>query len=196
MSMRSVTVTMWVTLDGVVQGLGRADEDTRGGFTHGGWGARYEDEVLGREMSKAMAQPGDMLLGRRTWQDFITAWGSLTDGNRVTTHLNAATKYVVSRTLTEVDAWQNSVLLRGDAVEAVAGLKAQPGRDLSIVGSASLVRSLHAAALIDRYTLVICPLTLGSGARLFEGPAPLTEFQLASSVATTKGVIIAQYTRR
>lgn len=196
MSMRSVTVTMWVTLDGVVQGLGRADEDTRGGFTHGGWGARYEDEVLGREMSKAMAQPGDMLLGRRTWQDFITAWGSLADGNPVTTHLNKATKYVVSRTLTDVDAWQNSVLLRGDAVEAVAGLKAQPGRDLSIVGSASLVRSLHAAALIDRYTLVICPLTLGSGARLFEGPAPLTEFQLASSVATTKGVIIAQYTRR
>lgn len=194
--MRSVTVTMWVTLDGVVQGLGRADEDTRGGFTHGGWGARYEDEVLGREMSKAMAQPGDMLLGRRTWQDFITAWGSLADGNPVTTHLNKATKYVVSRTLTDVDAWQNSVLLRGDAVEAVAGLKAQPGRDLSIVGSASLVRSLHAAALIDRYTLVICPLTLGSGARLFEGPAPLTEFQLASSVATTKGVIIAQYTRR
>lgn len=194
--MRSVTVTMWVTLDGVVQGLGRADEDTRGGFTHGGWGARYEDEVLGREMSKAMAQPGDMLLGRRTWQDFITAWGSLTDGNPVTTHLNAATKYVVSRTLTDVDAWQNSVLLRGDAVEVVAGLKAQPGRDLSIVGSASLVRSLHAAALIDRYTLVICPLTLGSGARLFEGPAPLTDFQLASSVATTKGVIIAQYTHR
>ncbi len=196
MSMRSVTVTMWVTLDGVVQGLGRADEDTRGGFTHGGWGARYEDEVLGREMSKAMAQPGDMLLGRRTWQDFVTVWGSLTDGNPVTTHLNAATKYVVSKTLTDVDAWQNSVLLRGDAVDAVAGLKAQPGRDLSIVGSASLVRSLHAAALIDRYTLVICPLTLGSGARLFEGPAPLTEFQLASSVATTKGVIIAQYTRR
>lgn len=95
-----------------------------------------------------------------------------------------------------MDAWQNSVLLRGDAVEAVAGLKSQPGRDLSIVGSASLVRSLHAAALIDRYTLVICPLTLGSGARLFEGPAPLTEFQLASNVATTKGVIIAQYTRR
>lgn len=126
--MRSVTVTMWVTLDGVVQGLARADEDTRGGFTHGGWGPRYEDEVLGREMGQAMAQPGDMLLGRRTWQDFITAWGPLTDGNPVTTHLNAATKYVVSRTLTDVDAWQNSILLRGDAVETVAALKAQPGR--------------------------------------------------------------------
>jgi dihydrofolate reductase len=194
--MRSITVTMWVTLDGVVQGLGRPDEDTRGGFAHGGWGQRYNDEVMGREMAKAMAKPGDMLFGRRTWQDFITAWGRLTDGNPFTTHMNAATKYVVSRTLEDADAWQNSILLRGDAVDTVAELKAQSGRDLAIIGSASLVRSLHAAALIDRYTLLICPLTLGSGARLFEGPAPLTEFELTSSIATTKGVIIAQYTRR
>lgn len=194
--MRSITVTMWVTLDGVVQGLGRPDEDTRGGFTHGGWGRPYEDEVLGREMAKAMARPGDMLFGRRTWQDFITAWGRRTDGNPFTTRMNAATKYVVSRTLEDADAWPNSILLRGDAASTVAELKAQPGRDLAIIGSASLVRSLHAAALIDHYTLLIHPLTLGSGARLFEGPAPLTEFDLSGSVATTKGVIIAQYTRR
>ena len=194
--MRSITVTMWVTLDGVVQGLGRSGEDTRGGFTHGGWGQRYNDEVMGREMAKAMAKPGDMLFGRRTWQDFITAWGRLTDGNPVTTHMNAATKYVVSRTLQDADAWQNSIMLRGDAVDTVAELKAQPGRDLSIIGSVSLVRSLHAAALIDRYTLVMCPLTLGSGTRLFEDSAPLAEFELTDSVATTKGVIIAQYTRR
>src|SRR5215472_11380235 len=80
MSMRSISVTMWVSVDGVVQGLGRPDEDTRGGFTHGGWGARYNDEVMGREMAKGMSKPGSMLLGRRTWQDFITAWGSLTEG--------------------------------------------------------------------------------------------------------------------
>ena len=194
--MGSITVTMWVTLDGVVQGVGRADEDTRGGFAHGGWGRRYDDEVMSREMAKAMAEPGDMLFGRRTWQDFITAWGRLTDGNPVTTHMNAATKYVVSRTLEDADAWQNSILLRGDAVELVAKLKAQSDSDLGIIGSASLVRSLHAAALIDRYTLLICPLTLGSGTRLFEGSAPPAEFELTDSVATTKGVIIAQYTRR
>jgi dihydrofolate reductase len=194
--MRSITVTMWISLDGVVQGLGRPDEDTRGGFTHGGWGGRYDDEVMGREMANAMAKPGDMLFGRRTWQDFITAWAGSTDGNPFTVKMNAATKYVVSRTLEDVDAWQNSVLLRGDAVDTVAELKAQPGQDLFIIGSASLVRSLHAAALIDRYTLVMCPLTLGNGARLFEGPAPLTEFELTGSVATTKGVIIAQYNRR
>jgi dihydrofolate reductase len=194
--MRSIAVTMWVTLDGVVQGLGRPDEDTRGGFAHGGWGQRYNDEVLGREMAKAMANPGDMLFGRRTWQDFSAAWGLLTDGNPVTTHMNTATKYVVSRTLKDTDAWQNSTLLPGEAIDTVAELKARPGRDLSIIGSASLVRSLHAAALIDRYTLLIHPLTLGSGARLFEGPAPLIEFELTGSVTTPKGVIIAQYTRR
>ena len=194
--MRSITVTLWVTLDGVVQGLGRPDEDTRGGFTHGGWGRRYDDEVLAREMAQAMSKPGDMLFGRRTWQDFITAWSHQTDGNPFTTRMNATTKYVVSRTLTDASAWQNSILLHGDAAGTVAELKSQPGRDLGIVGSVSLVRSLHAAGLIDHYTLVICPLTLGSGARLFEGPAPLTEFELTSSVPTTKGVIIAQYARR
>jgi dihydrofolate reductase len=194
--MRSITVTMWVTLDGVVQSLGRPDEDTRGGFTHGGWGQRYNDEVMGREMATAMARPGDMLFGRRTWQDFITAWGRRTDGNPFTTQMNAATKYVVSRTLEDAGAWPNSILLRGDAASAVAELKAEPGGDLGIIGSASLVRSLHAAGLIDRYTLLICPLTLGSGTRLFEGPGPLTEFDLSRSVTTTTGVIIAHYTRR
>jgi dihydrofolate reductase len=194
--MRSITATMFVTLDGVVQGLGRPDEDTRGGFIHGGWGPRYNDEVMGRELAKGMAKPGDMLFGRRTWQDFITAWGRATDGNPFTTHMNAATKYVVSRTLEDADAWQNSILLRGEAVDTVAELKAQPGTDLSINGSASLVRSLHAAGLIDDYTLLIHPLTLGSGTRLFDGPAPLTDFELTGSVTTTTGVIIAHYTPR
>lgn len=194
--MRSITTTMWITLDGVVQGLARPDEDTRGGFRHGGWGPQYNDDVMSREMAKAMAKPGDMLLGRRTWQDFITVWAHRTDANPVTESMNAATKYVVSRTLEHADAWQNSILLRGDAVQAVAELKARPGGDLSIIGSAALVRSLHAAGLIDHYTLLIHPLTLGGGARLFDGPAPLTELELDGSVTTTKGVIIARYTRR
>lgn len=194
--MGSISVTMSVTLDGVVQGLGRPDEDTRGGFDLGGWGQGYSDEVMGREMGKGMAATGDMLFGRRTWEDFIGAWAHSTDGNPFTTHLNAATKYVVSRTLEDADAWQNSVLLRGDAVERVTELKAQHDRDLSIIGSASLVRVLHVAGLIDRYTLVIHPLTLGKGSRLFEGPAPLTHFELTGTVATTTGVIIAHYRRR
>ena len=190
---RLVSVFLSISLDGVVQGLGRPDEDTRGGFTHGGWGQDYSDEVMAREAGKGLARPGDMLFGRRTWSDFITAWGTRTDDNPFTAHMNGVTKYVVSRTLTDADAWQNSVLLPGEAAETVAALKARPGRDLSIIGSAALVRALHAAGLIDHYTLLIHPLTLGQGARLFEGPAPLTRCTLTSSVVTTKGVIIADY---
>ena len=196
MPMRSIAVTMWVTLDGVVQGLARPDEDTRGGFTHGGWGPRYGDEVMNREMAEAMARPGDMLLGRRTWQDFSTVWARRTDGNPVTAAMNAATKYVVSTTLRDVDAWQNSIQLRGDAIGPVAMLSPPRGGDLGFAGCASLGRGLHAAGLFDRYTLLICPLTLGSGTRLFEGPAPLTEFELTGNIATTTGVIIARYARR
>lgn len=168
--MRLITATMSVTLDGVVQGLGRPDEDTRGGFAHGGWGGRYNDHVMGQEMGRSMAEPGDMLFGHRTWNDFIGAWAGATDGNPFTAHMNAATKYVVSRTLKDADAWQNSILLSGEAVETVADLKAGPGNDLSVIGSASLVRCLHAAGLVDRYQLLIHPLTLGSGTRLFEAP--------------------------
>jgi dihydrofolate reductase len=194
--MRSIRVTMWITLDGVVQGLGRPDEDTRGGFAHGGWGGRYQDDVMAREMAADMDRPGDMLLGRRTWQDFTTAWGARTDGNPVTARLNATTKYVVSRTLPDAGGWQNSVLLAGEAVDTVSALKAADGGDLGVIGSAELVRSLHGAGLIDHYTLLICPVTLGSGARLFDDGAPLTEFVLDRSVATGRGVLIARYTRR
>jgi dihydrofolate reductase len=194
--MRSISVTMNVTLDGVVQGLGRPDEDTSGGFTHGGWGNGYQDEVMAQEMAKGMSNAGDMLFGRHTWQDFIGAWAHREDGNPFSTHMNAARKYVVSRTLGDADEWQNSILVSGDAAQTVADLKAQPGSDLSIIGSAALVRSLHAAGLIDRYTLLIHPLTLGDGARMFDGSAPLTDFELTGSVVTTKGVIIAHYDRR
>jgi dihydrofolate reductase len=194
--MGSIGVNMSVTLDGVVQAPGRADEDTRGGFTHGGWGQDYQDDVAMREASAGMSRPGAMLLGRRTWQDFTTVWGRATDGNPFSTHMNATRKYVVSRTLDDVGAWSNSILLSGDAVETVAALKHESDANLQISGSASLVRALHAARLIDNYTLLITPLTLGAGARLFDHPAPLTEFELTRSVTTTKGVIIAHYDRR
>ncbi|WP_439377622.1 dihydrofolate reductase family protein [Amycolatopsis lexingtonensis] len=193
--MRSLSVTMNVTLDGVVQGLGRPDEDSRGGFRHGGWGTRYQDDVLAAEMGRGMSRAGDMLFGRRTWEDFTAVWSRREDGNPFTTHLNAVTKYVASTTLDDAAAWRNSVLLRGEATRTVAELKARPGGDLSVIGSASLVRALHAAGLVDRYTLLIHPLTLGTGARLFAEGAPLTEFTLTRSVTTTKGVLIAHYVR-
>ena len=193
--MRTLSVTMSMTLDGVVQGLGRLDEDTRGGFGHGGWGRRYTDDVMLREMGKGMSAPGDMLFGRRTWQDFLGAWAYADDGNPFTTHLNATRKYVVSTTLTDVDAWQNSVLLAGDAARTVTELKASDGPDLAVIGSASLVRSLQAASLVDRYALLIHPLVLGAGTRLFDESSPLTEFTLVDSVVTGTGVIIATYDR-
>ncbi|ANZ43330.1 deaminase [Lentzea guizhouensis] len=187
--MRSISATMFTTLDGVVQGLGRPDEDTRGGFAHGGWGAGYDDEVLAAEMGKGMAGTGAVLFGRRTWQDFHGAWASATDGNPFTAHLNAARKYVVSRTLADAQGWANSVLLR--TVDEVAALD----EDLAVIGSAALVRALHTAGLVDHYSLVVHPVTLGSGTRLFEGPAPLTRFELTGSVTTSKGVIVAHCSR-
>jgi dihydrofolate reductase len=191
--MRSISVTMNVSLDGVAQGLGRADEDVRGGFPHGGWGAWHQDEVLSQEMGRDMGRSGDMLFGRRTWEDFAAVWGRRTDGNPFSTHMNAVRKYVASRKLADADAWQNSSVLCGDAARTVAELKTQDGNDLSIIGSVALVRDLHAAGLIDQYTLVIHPITLGSGSRMFDGPAPLTRFTLTRSVTTTKGVVIAYY---
>lgn len=190
--MRKISVVMNMTLDGVVQGLGRPDEDTRNGFAAGGWGNRHQDDVLMREMGKGMGKPGDMLFGRRTWEDFADVWPNAGD-NPFTTHMNAVTKYVVSTSLDSVDRWQNSVLLRGDGVESVRALREDGGRDLAIIGSAALVRTLHAAALIDSYQLVIHPITLGAGFRVFEESAPARDFTLVDCVPTPSGLIIAEY---
>lgn len=192
--MRTINVTMSVTLDGVIQGLGRPDEDTRDGFDLGGWGQDYQDEVMGREMGKGMAAPGDMLFGRRTWQDFAGFWPHQ-PANPITEHLNNVTKHVVSRTLQNTDLWENSVLLTGDAVQNVTALKAKPGPDLAVIGSGALVRSLHAAGLVDSYTLLIHPLVFGRGRRMFDETSPLTTFILEHSVPTTTGVLIATYRR-
>ncbi|SDT14658.1 dihydrofolate reductase family protein [Microlunatus soli] len=198
--MRTIHVTMSVTLDGVVQGPGRADEDTRDRFRHGGWGTGYTDQVMAEEIATGMSRPGDLLLGRRTWQDFSTAWGGRQDGNPFSAHLDNATKYVVSTTLDDADAWQNSILLRptrhrpdGNVTSTIAALKAEPGPDLSVIGSASLVRTLHSAGLVDRYTLLIHPLVLGAGSRLFDTSGRYAELSLTDSTVTTTGVIIAHY---
>jgi dihydrofolate reductase len=143
-------------------------------------------------MSEGMASSGTMLFGRRTYEDFYGYWPRQTD-NPFTPYLNQATKYVVSSTLSEPLPWQNSILLRGDPAASVADLKSQPGPDLGVVGSAQLVRSLFAANLIDRYVLLIHPLVLGQGRRLFDERGPGVDFDLVDSVTTSKGVIIATY---
>jgi dihydrofolate reductase len=192
MIVRNITAILNTSLDGVIQGPGRPDEDTRGGFDRGGWALPYNDEVMAQRMGEGMASSGTMLFGRRTYEDFYGYWPRQTD-NPFTPYLNQATKYVVSSTLSEPLPWQNSILLPGDPAASVADLKSQSGPDLGIVGSAQLVRSLLAANLIDRYVLLIHPLVLGQGRRLFDERGPGVDFDLVDSVTTSKGVIIATY---
>ena len=154
--MRKISAILNISMDGVIQAPGRADEDTRGGFDRGGWAVPYNDEVMAQRMGEGMSSSGAMLFGRRTYQDFHGYWPRQTD-NPFTPYLNQATKYVISSTLSEPLPWENSILLPGDAAASVAQVKSEPGPDLGIVGSAQLVRSLFAAELIDRYVLLIHP---------------------------------------
>lgn len=183
-----------VTLDGVMQAPARPDEDTRGGFTHGGWAIPYNDPVMAQVMGEGMAQSagGSLLFGRRTYMDFYSVWPNRTD-NPFTPVLNATQKYVASTTLEEPLPWSNSTLLKGDVAEAVASLKEQAEKDIMIMGSGELIQTLMRHNLIDEFTLSIHPLALGTGRRLFaDGGAPAS-FRLVKSVPTTTGVIIATY---
>jgi dihydrofolate reductase len=191
--MRRVVVVNNVTLDGVMQAPARSDEDRRGDFEHGGWAQRNSDAVMGRVMGERMAKRGALILGRRTYEDFYAVWPKRTD-NPFTDRLNSVQKYVASRTLTEPLPWINSTLLQGDAADAVAELKQQPGVDLGILGSGELIQSLMQRNLIDEWVLLIHPLILGSGRRLFPEGSSAT-LRLVDTVPTTTGVIIATYHR-
>ena len=193
--MRTISAILNISMDGVIQAPGRPDEDTRDGFDRGGWAVPYNDDVMAQRMGESMASSGAMLFGRRTYQDFYGYWPQQTD-NPFTPYLNQATKYVVSSTLTEPLPWENSILLSGDPTASVAKLKAESGPDLGIVGSGELLRSLLAAGLIDRYVLLIHPLVLGQGRRLFDDRGPGADLELVDSVTTSKGVIIGTYEPR
>ena len=190
--MTRVVVFNSITLDGVMQAPGRPDEDVRGGFEHGGWALPYNDAVMGKVIGQGMAQGGDLLFGRRTYEDFFSVWPNRTD-NPFTEVLNNAQKYVASRTLKEPLPWKNSALLKGDAAQAVAKLKEQRGKDLVVLGSGELIRSLMRNNLIDEYLLLIHTLVLGSGRRLFTDGGSFTALRLVDSKTTTTGVVIATY---
>ena len=191
--MRRVVVINNVTLDGVMQAPGRPDEDTRGGFEHGGWAVMpNSDPVIGSAMGERMAQSGGLLLGRRTYEELLSYWN--TQDSPFKEALNDAPKYVASRTLREPLPWPNSTLLEGDAVDAVAVLKQEPGNDLQIMGSGELVQSLMARDLIDEYMLLVHPLVLGSGRRLFADGGAVASLRLVDDASTTStGVVIATY---
>ena len=190
--MSKLVVNENLTLDGVMQSPADPDEDRRDGFERGGWAPPYFDQVMGDAAAEGMAKEGAMLFGRRTFEQFASFWPTQPDDNPFAAVLNNRQKYVASRTLEEPLSWANSTLLRGDATEAVAELKEQ-GTDLVVLGSGELVRSLMQANLVDEYVLLIHPLVLGSGRRLFVDDGPSASLRLVNTKTTTTGVVIATY---
>ena len=188
--MGKVVVLNHLTLDGVMQAPGRPDEDTRDGFTHGGWALPRGDSVA--QALGGFGEVGGLLFGRRTYEDFFSFWPNQTD-NPFTGMLDNAQKYVASTTLAEPLPWRNSTLLKGDAAAAVAQLKQQLDTDLLIMGSGELIQSLMQRNLVDTYILLIHPLVLGAGRRLFAAGGPPAALQLVASKTTARGVVIATY---
>ena len=178
-----------VTLDGVMQSPGRPDEDVRDGFTHGGWGAPY---AAMPHVGHVFANADALLLGRRTYMDFATVWPARPD-SPFTPWLTRIPKYVASRTLRAPLPWENSTLLHGAVRDAVAQLKCYTARDILVMGSGELLQSLMRDDLVDEYVLLIHPLVLGSGRRLFVSPGPDASLRLVSSSTTPEGVLVATY---
>jgi dihydrofolate reductase len=191
--MRKVILFTSLTLDGVMQAPGRPDEDRRGSFAHGGWATPYADSILGSVAGASMATSGGLLLGRRTYEDFFAVWPNRPEPNPFTAILNSMQKYVASTTLKEPLPWCNSTLLKGDATTAVATLRQEPGKDLVILGSGELAQSLMRRNLVDRYVLLIHPLVLGTGRRLFAADGPTIALRLVDTKTTSAGVVIATY---
>ena len=190
-----VVVYEFMSLDGVVQAPGGPEEDTEGGFAHGGWSMPYFDpEIMGAAIGDSMSTVDALLFGRRTWQGMAAAWPDRA-GDPYADQMNAIKKYVASRTLTEKDlAWNNTTLLSpGNAVADVAALRGQQGGDLLIWGSAALVRTLLAEGLVDELNLMIEPILLGGGKRIFPDDGTARPMQLVNSITTGTGVQVCTY---
>jgi dihydrofolate reductase len=190
--MGKVIVMNAVTLDGVMQGPGRPDEDTRDGFAHGGWGTAYSDEAMVAKMGERMGADRAFLFGRRTYEELLASWNA--QGGPFKDALNNARKFVASSNPATGLDWPNSTLLHGDVPAVVADLKQSSGTNLVIMGSGVLIGSLMAADLIDEYLLMIAPLLLGTGRRLFAGGTHAS-LRLVESSTTSTGVLIATYER-
>ncbi len=184
-----------VSLDGVMQAPGRADEDPRGAFAYGGWATTYTeqpDPEIAAAIGARMAESDGLLLGRRTYEDLLSTWTAR--GGMFKEALNSAQKYVVSRTLPEPLPWPNSTLLAGDVIGSVTDLKSRSGRELHIMGSGQLIETLVAHDLIDEFHLTIFPIVLGSGRRLFSGETHL-KLDLMEAKGATSGAVLASYRR-
>lgn len=190
-----LVVSEFMSLDGVAQAPGGAEEDTAGGFAHGGWSMPWFDpEVMGGAIDAVMAETEALLFGRRTWQTMAAAWPERAGSDPFADRMNALTKYVVSSTLqTDALTWENSHLLSGDPMEAIAALKAAPGGTLSVMGSTQLVTALLRAGLVDELLLMIEPVMLGGGKTIFPDDAELRALQLVSVQQTDSGVLVCTY---
>lgn len=188
--MRELIVLSFITLDGVMQAPGGPGEDPAGGFDHGGWVAGYWNDELGQAMGESMSPPFDLVLGRRTYEIFAAHWPHSDDPGAEL--LNSATKHVASRTLTELE-WKNSTLIKPDVPSGIRALKAQDGPELQVHGSANLIQTLLEHGLIDELRLKIFPLVLGTGKRLFGNGTVPAGFELASGRVLSSGVTAANY---
>src|SRR5919199_5060409 len=189
-----LTTTTMVTVDGVMQGLGGPDEDRRGGFERGGWVTHSFDDEAGTFLNQVFQRADAFLFGRRTYEIFAGSWGTWADpgDNPIWTALNTRPKYVASTTLTD-PRWADTTVLSGDVAAAVAELKAKPAGELQVHGSGTLIRSLLADDLVDELTLLVVPVVLGQGARLFPDTGPDIALDLVDSRADSKGVTIQVY---
>ena len=190
--MRKLVVNTFATLDGVMQAPGGPEEDPTGGFEHGGWSAGYWDETMGQWMGEFMGKPFDLVLGRKTYEIFAAHWPYARD-EPFAEQLNAATKYVASRTLKTVD-WENSQLLEGDVADAIARLKEGGGPELQVHGSSNLIQTLLQHNLIDEFRVWIFPVVLGRGKRLFSERTVPGGLELVDSNTSTTGVVFLTYT--
>jgi dihydrofolate reductase len=192
--MRKVIVQEWMTLDGVVQAPGAPDEDTSGGFQHGGWHMPYFDDLSQKRVVETLNEAGGYLLGRRTYEGFAAHWPNASQEEQILAEpLNNKPKYVASRTLTEPLQWQNSTVLAGDVADAVAALKQQDGDDLLVMGSTQLVQTLIEHDLVDELRVMIDPMVIGGGKRIFRDDGALRKLRLVDSDVTTTGAILATY---
>jgi len=190
-----VVASEFMSLDGVVQAPGGAEEDTSGGFSHGGWSFQFFDPDLMGSVIAGFAERSDVLLqGRRTYETSATAWPERA-GDPFADWINPAQKYVVSDTLTDADlTWQPTTIIRGvDLVDTVSAMRAEPGGDIYVYGSLSLVRALLVGGLIDELVLMIEPITLGGGKTLFPGDGMARTFELTSAQTSPTGVLVCRY---
>lgn len=191
--MRKVIVSEFLTLDGVMQAPGDSDEDREGGFEHGGWQIPYFDDVAGSAVGEGFGKAGGLLLGRKTYDIFATYWPNQPADDPFVGTMNSMPKFVASRTLEEPLKWENSTLLTGDVAEEVTKLKEQSGGDLMVIGSGDFAQTLMREGLVDEVQIMVHPLVLGSGKRLFGDGSPKIPLRLEDTKTTTTGVLILRY---